>query len=96
MRGRFTQFFTWSELVELDPAGGNLRPRCNIAPTTTIDVVRSLSTVEQLGTPIGIRRAVRLWLGSFRLVLAIAIALAIGLVVTAGLGFFLVGVLAPG
>jgi hypothetical protein len=92
MCGRFTQFFTWSELVELGPAGGNLR----LAPTTTIDVVRSLPTVEQLGTPLGIRRAVRLWLGSFRLVLAIAIALAIGLVVTAGLGFFLVGVLAPG
>jgi putative SOS response-associated peptidase YedK len=44
MCGRFTQSYTWHELVELyrltQPAR-NLRPRYNIAPTTTIDVVRT-------------------------------------------------------
>src|SRR5208282_2651350 len=44
MCGRFTQNYTWRELVELyrltQPAR-NLRPRYNIAPTTTIDVVKS-------------------------------------------------------
>jgi putative SOS response-associated peptidase YedK len=43
MCGRFTQSYTWRELVELyqltQPAL-NLRPRYNIAPTTTISVVR--------------------------------------------------------
>jgi putative SOS response-associated peptidase YedK len=43
MCGRFTQSYTWRELVELyrltQPAR-NLRPRYNIAPTTMIDVVR--------------------------------------------------------
>jgi putative SOS response-associated peptidase YedK len=43
MCGRFTQSYTWRELVELyrltQPAR-NLRPRYNIAPTTTIDVLR--------------------------------------------------------
>jgi putative SOS response-associated peptidase YedK len=43
MCGRFTQSYTWRELVELyrltQPAR-NLRPRYNIAPTTAIDVVR--------------------------------------------------------
>ncbi len=43
MCGRFTQSYTWRELVELcrltQPAR-NLRPRYNIAPTTIIDVVR--------------------------------------------------------
>jgi putative SOS response-associated peptidase YedK len=42
MCGRFTQSYTWRELVELyrltQPAR-NLRPRYNIAPTTAIDVV---------------------------------------------------------
>jgi hypothetical protein len=42
MCGRFTQSYTWAELVALyrltQPAL-NLRPRYNIAPTTTIDVV---------------------------------------------------------
>ena len=43
MCGRYTQSYTWRELVELyrltQPAR-NLRPRYNIAPTTAIDVVR--------------------------------------------------------
>jgi putative SOS response-associated peptidase YedK len=43
MCGRFTQSYTWRELVELyqltQPAP-NLRPRYNIAPTTSIDVLR--------------------------------------------------------
>jgi putative SOS response-associated peptidase YedK len=45
MCGRFTQAYTWSEIVAflrlLAPAGAalNLRPRYNIAPTTDIDVV---------------------------------------------------------
>jgi putative SOS response-associated peptidase YedK len=42
MCGRFTQPYTWRELVALyrltQPAI-NLQPRYNIAPTTTIDVV---------------------------------------------------------
>jgi putative SOS response-associated peptidase YedK len=44
MCGRFTQSYTWRELVELyrltQPAL-NLRSLYNIAPTTAIDVVRS-------------------------------------------------------
>ncbi|MGO9238379.1 MAG: SOS response-associated peptidase [Methylocella sp.] len=47
MCGRFTQSYTWRELVELyrltQPAR-NLRPRYNIAPTTAIDVVRLAET----------------------------------------------------
>jgi putative SOS response-associated peptidase YedK len=42
MCGRFTQHYTWRELVALyrltQPAV-NLQPRYNIAPTTTIDVI---------------------------------------------------------
>lgn len=42
MCGRFTQRYTWQELVQLyrltEPAR-NLDPRYNIAPTTTIDVI---------------------------------------------------------
>jgi len=41
--GRFTQSYTWRELVELyrltQPAR-NLRPCYNIAPTTAIDAVK--------------------------------------------------------
>lgn len=43
MCGRFTQNYTWAEVYAfLDVIGSarNLRPRYNIAPTTTIDVVR--------------------------------------------------------
>ncbi len=51
MCGRFTQSYTWRELVELylltQPAL-NLRPRYNIAPTTTIDVVRLADTGPEL------------------------------------------------
>jgi len=51
MCGRFTQNYTWRELVELyrltQPAR-NLRPRYNIAPTTTIDVVRLAETGPEL------------------------------------------------
>jgi putative SOS response-associated peptidase YedK len=42
MCGRFTQHYTWRELHELYVLVGaarNLKPRYNIAPTTTIDVV---------------------------------------------------------
>jgi putative SOS response-associated peptidase YedK len=51
MCGRFTQSYTWRELVELyrltQPAR-NLRPRYNIAPTTAIDVVRLMDTGPEL------------------------------------------------
>ena len=43
MCGRFSQRYTWSEVhAFLDVIGTpkNLQPRYNIAPTTTIDVVR--------------------------------------------------------
>ena len=50
MCGRFTQSYTWRELVELYrltlPAR-NLRLRYSIAPMTTIDVVRSAIVAEQ-------------------------------------------------
>ena len=51
MCGRFTQAYTWRELVALygltQPAL-NLQPRYNIAPTTTIDVLipRSADQLE--------------------------------------------------
>ena len=44
MCGRFTQRYTWSEVhAFLDVFGTprNLQPRYNIAPTTTVDVVRA-------------------------------------------------------
>jgi putative SOS response-associated peptidase YedK len=51
MCGRFTQSYTWRELVELyrltQPAR-NLRPRYNIAPTTQIDVMRLADTGPEL------------------------------------------------
>jgi len=51
MCGRFTQSYTWRELVELyrlTQLARNLRPRYNIAPTTAIDVVRSAETGPEL------------------------------------------------
>src|SRR5580704_10237760 len=42
MCGRFTQSYTWHELValyRLTQAAANLRPHYNIAPTDSIDVV---------------------------------------------------------
>jgi putative SOS response-associated peptidase YedK len=51
MCGRFTQNYTWRELVELyrltQPAR-NLYPRYNIAPTTAIDVLRTAETGPEL------------------------------------------------
>ena len=50
MYGRFTQSYTWRDLVEvyqLTQPARNLRPRYNIAPTMTIDVVRSAIVAEQ-------------------------------------------------
>ena len=51
MCGRFTQAYTWAEveafLSVIGPAR-NLRPRYNIAPTTTIDVVRPGPTGREL------------------------------------------------
>jgi putative SOS response-associated peptidase YedK len=43
MCGRFTQNYTWEEVraaMGLLGVPRNLRPRYNIAPTTTVDVVR--------------------------------------------------------
>ena len=43
MCGRFTQAYTWAEVhafLDLVGPARNLRPRYNIAPTTTIDVAR--------------------------------------------------------
>ncbi|WGJ15772.1 SOS response-associated peptidase [Methylocapsa sp. D3K7] len=51
MCGRFTQSYTWRELVELyrlTVPARNLRPRYNIAPTTTIDVLRLSETGPEL------------------------------------------------
>lgn len=44
MCGRFTQRYTWNELValyRLTVAASNLEPRFNVAPTTTIDAIIS-------------------------------------------------------
>lgn len=53
MCGRFTQHYSWSEVVAfLNLIGGdtapNLRPRYNIAPTTEIDIVRSTEKGREL------------------------------------------------
>jgi putative SOS response-associated peptidase YedK len=51
MCGRFTQKYTWSELVELyalTQPPRNLEPRHNIAPTTMIDVVRVHNDAREL------------------------------------------------
>jgi putative SOS response-associated peptidase YedK len=51
MCGRFTQKYTWCELIELyrltQPAR-NLQPRYNVAPTTTIDAVRVRDGTREL------------------------------------------------
>ena len=51
MCGRFTQKYTWRELVELyrltQPAR-NLEPRYNVAPTSTIDAVRVRDGAREL------------------------------------------------
>jgi putative SOS response-associated peptidase YedK len=51
MCGRFTQSYTWRELVKLfqltQPAF-NLRSRYNIAPTTQIDVLRLVDGILNL------------------------------------------------
>ena len=51
MCGRFTQAYTWAELVALygltQPAM-NLQPRYNIAPTATIDVLIPRNSDQQL------------------------------------------------
>ena len=56
MCGRFTQSYTWRELVELyrltQPAR-NSRPRYNIAPTTAIDVVRLARSGRELVRALG-------------------------------------------
>lgn len=51
MCGRFTQHYSWTDIQAfLDVVGlpRNLRPRYNIAPTTTIDVVRYVSAGREL------------------------------------------------
>ena len=51
MCGRFTQRYTWSEVHAFLSVIGtpkNLRPRYNIAPTTTIDVVRLAESGHEL------------------------------------------------
>jgi putative SOS response-associated peptidase YedK len=51
MCGRFTQAYTWRELVELyrlTVLARNLCPRYNIAPTTSIDVLRLAETGREL------------------------------------------------
>ncbi|MGI3904112.1 MAG: SOS response-associated peptidase [Janthinobacterium lividum] len=51
MCGRFTQRYTWSEVhsfLSVIGAAKNLRPRYNIAPTTTIDVVRKAEGGREL------------------------------------------------
>ena len=43
MCGRFTQHYTWSEVHAFLSVFGpprNLQPRYNVAPTTTVDVIR--------------------------------------------------------
>jgi putative SOS response-associated peptidase YedK len=51
MCGRFTQKYTWRELIELyrltQPAR-NLEPRYNVAPTSTIDAVRVRDGAREL------------------------------------------------
>lgn len=51
MCGRFTQYFTWSELhaaLSVIGPARNLRPRYNIAPTSSVDVVRQAEAGNEL------------------------------------------------
>ena len=51
MCGRFTQHYTWAEVhafLSVFGAPANLRPRYNIAPTTSIDVVRLVEGRREL------------------------------------------------
>ncbi len=51
MCGRFTQRHTWSEVhafLSVIGAAKNLRPRYNITPTMTIDVVRQAEGGREL------------------------------------------------
>jgi len=51
MCGRFTQNYTWAEIrdaMDLRGVPRNLRPRYNIAPTTTVDVVRTSEDGREL------------------------------------------------
>jgi putative SOS response-associated peptidase YedK len=51
MCGRFTQAYTWAEVqafLDLTGPARNLRPRYNIAPTTTIDVARPSAAGREL------------------------------------------------
>ena len=51
MCGRFTQRYIWSEVhafISVIGAAKNLRPRYNIALTTTIDVVRLAESGREL------------------------------------------------
>jgi putative SOS response-associated peptidase YedK len=51
MCGRFTQHLSWEELQRLADLIGqprNLRPRYNVAPTTTIEVIRPSSAGNEL------------------------------------------------
>ncbi|MGK7870926.1 SOS response-associated peptidase [Falsiroseomonas sp. E2-1-a20] len=53
MCGRFTQRYTWAELhalLDLVGAPRNLRPRHNIAPTTSIDVMRAGEAGRELAS----------------------------------------------
>jgi putative SOS response-associated peptidase YedK len=59
MCGRFTQSYTWRELVELyrlTVPARNLQPRYNIAPTTTIDVLRLAETGPELAVALQLNR----------------------------------------
>ena len=57
MCGRFTQAYTWRELVALygltQPAT-NLQPRYNIAPTATIDLLNAFARCQQSNARVGL------------------------------------------
>ena len=69
MCGRFTQMYTWQELIALyrlgDPPASNLEPHYNISPTDPIGVItakdgkRSYRQIRWASCPTGGRRASR-------------------------------------